>query len=256
MVRWSYPVAATREGRSVPEFLRTSLFPWPLLGRAIFAPLLKSETVHIARAMLGLTFAVVVVWWATVPIHELLHVAGCVLTGGAVSELTVQPIYGGTLLARWLDFVKPGGDYAGQLSGFDTGGSDVTYFVTVAFPFLLTIFFGVSMLEFAARRSNPLWHAIGVVHTVLPIASIGGDYYEMGSIVFTRLIGKSTGPEADLLRGDDLVRVFTGVQEAGLQNGIVMVGAGLLIGIIVVHVTYVLSIGFARIMVRGPSPPS
>jgi hypothetical protein len=63
--------------------------------------------------------AIVPCWFIYVPVHELLHVAGCVATGGEVTELQVQPMYGGTWLARVFPFVKAEGDYAGRLTGFD-----------------------------------------------------------------------------------------------------------------------------------------
>ena len=47
---------------------------------------------------LGATLlSMVVAWFIYAPIHELLHVLGCVATGGTVSELEIQPIYGGAL---------------------------------------------------------------------------------------------------------------------------------------------------------------
>ena len=98
------------------------------LKRFILDPIYDLATgidVHIARAerrgvaIAKLLVAAVATWWVYVPIHELLHVAGCLLTGGTVSELQVAPIYGGAWLARVFPFVVSGGDYAGRLSGFE-----------------------------------------------------------------------------------------------------------------------------------------
>ena len=78
-------------------------------------------------------------WILYVPIHELLHAAGCLALGGRVDELEIQAMYGGALLERVFPFVRAGGEYAGRLTGFDTGGSDLVYLATVATPFLLSL---------------------------------------------------------------------------------------------------------------------
>src|SRR5262249_2715862 len=66
-------------------------------------------------------------WWIYVPVHELLHAAGCRLTGGGVTRLEIGAVYGGALLSRVLPFVVAGGEDAGRLSGFDTHRSDRIY---------------------------------------------------------------------------------------------------------------------------------
>jgi hypothetical protein len=78
-------------------------------------------------------------WWIYVPVHELLHALGCVMTGGSVGELQIAPRYGGTLLARVFPFVVGHSDYAGRLSGFDTKGSDWIYLATDVMPYVLTV---------------------------------------------------------------------------------------------------------------------
>src|SRR5713101_7318921 len=77
-------------------------------------------------------FAVMVLagWYIYVPVHELLHVAGCVLSGGEVQELRLHPLYGGAVLERVLPFVRAGTGSAGRLVRFETGGSDLVYFFT------------------------------------------------------------------------------------------------------------------------------
>jgi hypothetical protein len=232
----------------MPITIRTLLFPWPTIARVLFAPFWANEHKPIAWILLPLAASVVVAWWITVPVHELLHAAGCTLAGGSVSELTIQRLYGGALLARLFDFVVAGGDYAGQLKGFDTGGNDVVYLITVAFPYLLTIFFGVSVLRIAARSGSALLHGVGMVQTAVPIASFGGDYYEMGSIVITRIFGMSPGSEyAELIRGDDIFLVMARVRDAAVPHGTPLVWAGLVVGILFMVFTYDLSILFARI---------
>jgi hypothetical protein len=231
--------------------LKKALLPWIEVFRVMFQPLLASVDRPLWRIFGQLILSILVVWFITVPVHELLHVAGCLLTGGEVSELTIQPMYGGVLLARLFSFVNPGGDYAGQLTGFDTGGSDFCYFVTVWFPFLLTVLLGFSCLRLAARGGRPLIHGIGIVHIFMPVASITGDFYEVGSIAATRLMGlPADSKAADLIRGDDLMLVISRVREAGPDHGLLTVGLGLIIGIALITLTVDLSILNARLIMR------
>jgi hypothetical protein len=228
--------------------MKTLLFPWPTIIRALYAPFWAKEHRSIARILIPLAVSVVVVWWITVPVHELLHAAGCALAGGSVTELTIQRAYGGALLAKVFPFVTAGGDYAGQLKEFDTGGNDVVYLTTVAFPYLLTVLFGISVLRVAARSGNALLHGLGMVQTAIPVASVGGDYYEMGSIVVTRIAGMGAGSEkAELIRGDDFFLVMERVREAAISHGPLLVWAGLIAGILFMAITYDLSILFSRI---------
>ena len=73
-----------------------------------------------ALALLAVFAGLAVGWWVYVPIHELGHVAGCLVTGGAVDRLDIDPLYGAALLERVFPFVHSGSEYAGRLSGFDT----------------------------------------------------------------------------------------------------------------------------------------
>ena len=114
-------------------------------------------------ALAATMLAMILAWFVYTPIHELLHVLGCVVTGGSVSELEIQPIYGGALLARVFPFVVPGGEYAGRLSGFDTHGSDLVYLATDFAPYLLTVLIGVPALRRCAGHSRPLVFGGGVV---------------------------------------------------------------------------------------------
>ena len=73
------------------------------LGAAIFRPfldawrgldrVLDAGVPALVKVFVGLTLG----WFLYVPIHELLHAAACVLTGGAVSRLEIAPMYGGAL---------------------------------------------------------------------------------------------------------------------------------------------------------------
>jgi len=111
---------------------------------------------------LAVVAAFALTWFVYVPIHELLHAFGCIAAGGDVSRLEIGEEYGGALLARVFPFVKSGSSYAGQLTGFDTHGSDVVYLITVLAPYLLTVFAGVPMLERVARAApRPATHLNG-----------------------------------------------------------------------------------------------
>ena len=135
----------------------------------------------------------VAAWWLYVPIHELLHVAGCLVVGGTVTELQLSPLYGGTLLSRWLPFVTPGQGYAGRLTGFDTGGSDVRLILIDLAPCLLTVVVGVPLLvaiasgRLPARRAALLFGP-AVVLSAAPFLSVAGDGYEIASVLVTALL--------------------------------------------------------------------
>lgn len=142
-------------------------------------------------------------WWIYVPLHELLHAAACLAAGGKVSRLEIDPLYGGSLLSHVVPFVVAEGDYAGRLSGFETGGSDLVYLATDLGPFLLTLFPGVWALRRAGRKRWPLLFGAGIPWALAPFVSATGDAYEIGSILVTRL--PPWAGEASLLRGDDLL---------------------------------------------------
>ena len=144
-------------------------------------------------------------WWLYVPIHELLHVVGCLVTGGTVEELEVARIYGGDLLAAVFSFVTPGGDYAGRLSGFDDGGSDFVYLATVFMPYVLTIFPGVWLMLTASGRRKSFMFGFTLPIALAPFISLLGDAYEIGSIVVSQVPPWNAETVAEALRGDDVV---------------------------------------------------
>ena len=201
-----------------------------------------------------MALAFVVSWWVYVPIHELLHVAGCLLGGGEVTRLEIDPIYGAALLHRIFPFVVVGSDYAGQLTGFDTHGSDLTYLLTDFLPFALTILIGVPLLR-KASRARPGWRAAALTGAALPIAfapfiSLPGDYYEMGSILASRLFidaGWSAG--AERWRGDDLFKqVETLFSSASPFDAVDVVGvaASVCVAIVLAFATYAIGATWAR----------
>lgn len=135
--------------------------------------------------LLKIFTGMLICWWIYVPVHELLHAAGCMITGGTVTQLTIAPHYGGYLLAKVFPFVEAGGEYAGRLAGFDTRGSDLCYLFTVFAPYLLTLFFGARLLRSSFLRRHPSLFGAGMIIAFAPFISITGDYFEMGSILIT-----------------------------------------------------------------------
>lgn len=195
--------------------------PAPFFTRP-FLDLLRGQARAIGRPrdLLLMLAGLAAGWWLYVPVHELLHAAGCLLAGGEVSRLEIDPLYGGALLARLVPFVVAGGDYAGRLSGFDTGGSDWVYLATDLAPFVLTIFPGVWLLRLAGRRGAAFLLAAAAPFAFAPFLSLTGDAYEIGSLVVTEM-APWRGAEHRGLVGDDVVRLA-----AALARGEADVAAG------------------------------
>ena len=202
-------------------------------------------------------------WWIYVPIHELGHAFGCILGGGSVTELQISPMYGASILKEMFPFVTVGSEYAGQLTGFDTKGSDLIYLLTDFFPFLLTIFIGVPLLRSAAG-SKPIWAAIklgfGLPIAFAPFISFSGDYYEMGSIIISKIANLiSPGIEALRWRSDDVFKLAGEMFFAGTPYGIIdIVGVILsfLLGIVLIYITYMLGVLWSRIILSSKNKPA
>jgi hypothetical protein len=206
---------------------------------------------HPKRALVIVLLAGVATWWVYVPVHELLHALGCYLTGGGVTELQIAPEYGGALFARLVPFVVGKSEYAGRLSGFDTRGSDLIYLATDALPFLLTVFIGVPLLKVCAHRRRAALLGAAFVLGLAPFYCLTGDYYEMGSILTTRVVTSLSGAQTlrfAALRSDDVVKLVTDLwtQPATLQvhgtGGAVVAGlvvaGGLACGVLLAFATY------------------
>ena len=151
-------------------------------------------------------------WFVYVPIHELLHALGCLATGGTVEELQIQTLYGGALLEMVFPFVRAGGEYAGRLTRFDTGGSDLVYLATDFSPYLLTVAGAFPCLRLSVRKKSVWLLGVGAVLAIAPLLSLPGDYYEMGSIVVSSglalLIPGASPERLAALRHDDLAALL------------------------------------------------
>jgi hypothetical protein len=174
-------------------------------------------------AMLG---AMLLSWWVYVPIHELFHAWGCLLAGGSVSRLEIDSSYGGEWVALLVPYVVPASGYAGRLSGFDTHGNDGIYLATVFAPYVLTLLVGLPLLRLAQRTANPLILGASVPLAYSPFISLTGDYYELGSIVMSRLVAP-WWPQALLQwRSDDLPKLVVALFGSGARNGMIVDALG------------------------------
>lgn len=211
----------------------------------------------VSAANIVLIFALfALTWWIYVPIHELGHALGCIIGGGSVSRLEISPLYGGDVLEKIFPFVYSGSDYAGQLTGFDTNGSDWAYLLTDFLPFLLTIFVGVPLLRSAAR-SNPLAASVKL-GIALPIAfapfiSFSGDYYEMGSIVVSRIAGL-IAPAADSIawRSDDVFKLGNELFFSGRSYtaaDVIGVACSFILGVVLIYATYLLGVLWSNALI-------
>ncbi len=215
------------------------------------------------RAMFLCIASLAATWVVYVPIHELLHALGCLATGGSVTELQIDAMYGGGWLAEWIPFVVSGGEYAGRLSGFDTHGCDWIYLATDFAPYLLTVMLGVPLMRLCTRRWRPMLLGSAIVIGMAPFYNIIGDYYEMGSITTTALMGLAQGADSIpfvKLRSDDIFKlvgsVITEPDTVGLSGAmdiawaILIITASFAIGVAYAFVTYFVGYRFAKLIIR------
>jgi hypothetical protein len=208
------------------------------------------------RGAIAALLAATATWWIYVPVHELLHAFGCLAAGGTVERLEIRPEYGAALLARWFSFVTVGSDYAGRLSGFDTGGNDLIYVVTVWAPYALSVVAGVPLLRAVGRRrhvgigSSALLGA-AVVLAFAPFANLAGDFYELGSIPTSRVAGGLTGADPQRWRSDDLPLLVRQLAGNGLgATDVAVLAVGFALGTLAAFGTHALGAGFDRALLR------
>ena len=222
--------------------------------------------------MLGLLMvlgSVVVTWFIYVPFHEMLHVAGCWVTGGTVHELQIAPEYGGAIFARFIPFVVSGGDYAGRLSGFDTHGHDLIYLATVFGPFVISVFPGVWLMQLCTRRPRPLLMGPAVVMALAPFTNLIGDYFEMGGIIVTRIATWLTGDGSaiayEALRSDDVFKTVNmlaskpgelGIGPQSTSGAYVVVACSCMVALLMASATYWLGSVMGRFVTKQPIEPS
>ncbi|UCE78581.1 MAG: hypothetical protein JSV13_08720 [Nitrospiraceae bacterium] len=197
--------------------------------------------------IITIVLAFIAGWWMYVPVHELFHAFGCILGGGEVTRLEISEIYGAALLSKVFPFISVGSEYAGRLTGFETYDNDLIYLLTVFFPYLLTIFIGVPLLQYVIYGSGRsyqrcLWFGLSLPVAYAPFISMTGDYYEMASIIVTGLVSLFFPDfQVDRWRSDDLIRLLdelvfsTEIIRTGDIFGIIF---SLFLGIIMIFLTY------------------
>jgi len=223
---------------------------------AALAPLAAQWRWHRLIVLAG---AAALSWWVYVPLHELAHVLGCVLGGGSVTRLDLDPIYGAAWLHRIFPFVSAGSDYAGQLREFDWRGRDATYLLTDFLPFVGTILLGVPLLRAAARPGWRPTAQAAVLGAALPIAlapfiSLTGDYYEMGSILVSRIAAHLTpGLDVARWRSDDLFKLggqLFGADGTSTAGDVAGLAASFVVGTLLAFLTYALGGVWADFLAR------
>ncbi len=203
---------------------------------------------HVVFNAALILFCLLISWWIYVPIHELLHAFGCMLSGGKVSRLEISPLYGAAFLKEYFPFVSVGSEYAGQLKGFDTFGSDTTYLATDFFPYILTVILGVPLLKSACSKKRASSHlnsakfGIAIPFAYAPFIALTGDFYELGSIIISRLTyWVFPGFNPFYWRSDDLLKLsgqlFFSGRAPRIRDAIGM-SASLLLAVILIFGTY------------------
>lgn len=214
----------------------------------------EGSRAHLVVIALGVLLS----WWIYVPVHELAHAWGCLLAGGDVTRLEIDGIYGAALLAKVFPYVTVGSEYAGRLSGFDTRGSDLIYLVTCALPFVLTVLIGVPLLRAVPRlrgwrRGLALGAAVPVAFA--PFVSLTGDYYEMGSILVSRVVvALVPGFPVDRWRSDDVIKLVRDLAAQAGAADIAGVAASLIVGAALAFATYWAGVLVADAMTRPMAP--
>lgn len=184
---------------------------------------------------------ILVGWWLYVPLHELFHAWACQLAGGTVYRLEIDALYGGAWLASVIPYVVPASEYAGRLSGFDTGGSDAIYLVTVLGPFVLTPILGIPVLHRAIVRRQPALIGAALPWAYAPFVSLTGDYYEAGSIIVARIASVEWPGAGARWISDDLPALVIGLFGSGGDGGVAdlaAIAAALALGTTAAWLTY------------------
>lgn len=243
--------------------LRVLGTPWWQAVQAVMG-VLERTILHsqpMTPRLIALLGTVVVSWFAYVPIHELLHAFGCWATGGTVTELQIGVPYGGILFAKVFPFVTAGGEYAGRLTGFDTGGSTLVYLATDFAPYVLTVAGAFLLLRSAHATRSPFIAGPGLVLIAAPAMSLTGDFYEMGSIlvssVITLMVPSMPMAQAHALRHDNLFALLGEIPSRFPHHQMAWTGmviVSLFVGIILAGSTLAASRGFANLLHGGAKP--
>lgn len=224
--------------------------PWTITMNTLEALLSRK-----GRAGLAAAFAAMVLFWFLyVPAHELLHAAGCVLSGGEVRELALQPWYGAGLLKKIFPFITPGSEYAGRLTEFSVPGR-FSYLLVDLLPYVPSLF-GLALVRLAGRRNRPFLYGPAVLLAFMPVIAIPGDYYEAASLFTSPLVETlAPGTPAGRLVSDDAVKLFFELRETGRLTPVTLTvfAVGLSLSALLAAVTLAVEAGMARLLFGGPS---
>ncbi len=201
-----------------------SFLPSLRLGFTSFEQLLDAGGL---KSLVVCLVSLLVFWHIYTPIHELLHVGACLVSGGTVTELALKPQYGGLILAKIFPFVVAESDYAGQLTGFTTPNGFAYAFVDLA-PYLLSLP-GLAVIELARRGKRAWLFGPGMVLAYVGLMSIPGDFYECVSLMTTKLAENHIpGAPAGVLISDDVFLSWSKLAEAGQLDatiiGLILLG--------------------------------
>jgi len=104
------------------------------------------------------------------------------------------------------------------------------------------------LLKACARAGRPALLGPAFVLALAPFYSLTGDYYEMGSIITTRILGVLRGAEPPPYRSDDVIQlvadVFTQPAQFGIAGGfgtaaaVLVIATGLAVGALLAFATY------------------
>jgi hypothetical protein len=205
-----------------------------------FASVLNGDPARLFRVLAGFGASL----WLFVPLHEFLHVLGCIATGGTVTRLEISPLYGGSWFARLAPWITSGGEYAGRLSGFRPAG-DLSYLATVLAPLLVLCPIGSAVARVAVRRRRALLFGVGLGAALQPIAALTGDAYEAASIPLTRLADLAGWHWALGLRGDDVFKIVREAAALGSPSAWLVFTAGCVGAVFTTAIILILSGGVA-----------
>ena len=234
-----FPIDAVKQGVSL--FFRT------------FEDILN-ETGY--KGLFKIFLGLILFWHLYVPVHEMLHVAGCLLSGGEVETLTLKAQYGGLILQKVFPFVTAESEYAGRLTGFKTPNA-WAYALVDFFPYTLSLF-GITLIACCRRKKMAFFLGLGIILAFVSFISIPGDYYEAVSL-FTTQVAKAINPslQADVLVSDDVFRSIKRLWEAGNLNWIVgtLILLGFMVAVYLACLTLALQVWISSLLSKESPRP-
>jgi len=234
LIRIIFPIGAVKQGISL-----CLLTFQQIINEAGYKGLFK--------ILLGL----ILFWHLYVPVHEFLHVAGCLLGAGEVESLTLKAQYGGLILHNLFSFVIPESEYAGQLTGFKTP-NPWAYAMVDFFPYNISLF-GIPLIAYCRRKRAAVLLGLGIILAFVPFMSIPGDYYEAVSLATTQ-VAKAINPglQEGVLVSDDVFRSIKQLWETGKLDWIVgmLILFGVVLAAYLAFLTLALQVWISKLFFR------